>query len=229
MKPCFPWIERPPHHVYLSRKNEVAILFIYLFINLYVWINLVLYAVSYSWGWNSREGGFLEFRVWDVMKSQKTKRWFMELWDQGSLGSRPLIPSICSYTWKMEVQGNERRGSVTSSFLELIFVVFWAVVRLKQIKVYGNRFLQFLGNVLRWSQNRRMVGVGMDLIHRLVPTPLPWAGTPLLNCLHLWIVSCLPSFYSCHFPQRSFVCFICILFSELQGLGAFRYQTQDLT
>jgi len=38
---------------------------------------------------------------------------------------------------------------VTSSFLELIFVVFWAVVRLKQIKVYGNRFLQFLGNVLR--------------------------------------------------------------------------------
>jgi len=36
----------------------------------------------------------------------------------------------------------------------------------------------FLDTVFTESQNHRMVWVRRDLIDHLVPTPLPWAGTP---------------------------------------------------
>lgn len=50
------------------------------------------------------ECGFLEFRE----MSQKVRKQVesLELWDKGSLGSKPLIPSISSYIPKAEVQGN---------------------------------------------------------------------------------------------------------------------------
>lgn len=126
------------------------------------------------------ECGFMEFR--EMSQSQKTSG---ELWSceiRGVWEANLLFLQFPVTPWKQKVKETDAGILWHFLFLELIFAVFWAVVRLKQMnyKVYSHRFLQFLESVLHWN-------------------------VFIFELFHVW---CL--FTVAIFPKSCFKCSICI-------------------